>query len=427
MLDSKYVEDNLERVITGMKNRGAAFDAGRFSELASGRRRIIKEVEDLEFKRNTGSKQFGELKRKGEHEEAEKLQAELKALSDKIKSLDTDRMRIEGEFRDFLLGVPNLPDDSVPVGKDASDNVEVRKWGEPRSFGFTPKDHVEIGKTLDIIDLDRAAKITGARFALYKGAGARLERALINFMLDLHTGEHGYREVLPPFMANSASFIGTGNLPKFEEDLFKINNTDYYLVPTAEVPVTNIHRDEILDGGELPIKYAAYTPCFRSEAGSYGKDVRGIIRQHQFNKVELVKFSDPDSSFDELESLTADAARVLELLNLPYRVMLLCTGDMGFSSTKTYDIEVWVPSEKTYREISSCSNFADYQARRASIRYRPSGGGKPRLVHTLNGSGLAVGRTLLAILENFQEEDGSVIIPEKLRPYMGGRERITAG
>ena len=427
MLDSKYVEDNLERVITGMKNRGAAFDAGRFSELASGRRRIIKEVEDLEFKRNTGSKQFGELKRKGEHEEAEKLQAELKALSDKIKSLDTDRMRIEGEFRDFLLGVPNLPDDSVPVGKDASDNVEVRKWGEPRSFGFTPKDHVEIGKTLDIIDLDRAAKITGARFALYKGAGARLERALINFMLDLHTGEHGYREVLPPFMANSASFIGTGNLPKFEEDLFKINNTDYYLVPTAEVPVTNIHRDVILDGGELPIKYAAYTPCFRSEAGSYGKDVRGIIRQHQFNKVELVKFSDPDSSFDELESLTADAARVLELLNLPYRVMLLCTGDMGFSSTKTYDIEVWVPSEKTYREISSCSNFADYQARRASIRYRPSGGGKPRLVHTLNGSGLAVGRTLLAILENFQEEDGSVIIPEKLRPYMGGRERITAG
>ena len=410
-----------------MKNRGAAFDADRFGELASGRRQIIKEVEDLEFKRNTGSKKFGELKRKGEHDEAEKLQAELKDLSDKIKSLDSERTRIEGEFRDFLLGVPNLPDDSVPVGKDASGNVEVRKWGEPRNFGFTPKDHVEIGKNLDIIDLDRAAKITGARFALYKGAGARLERALINFMLDLHTGEHGYREVLPPFMANSASFIGTGNLPKFEEDLFKINNTDYYLVPTAEVPVTNIHRDEILDGGELPVKYAAYTPCFRSEAGSYGKDVRGIIRQHQFNKVELVKFSDPDNSFDELEALTADAARVLELLGIPYRVMLLCTGDMGFSSTKTYDIEVWVPSENTYREISSCSNFADFQARRASIRYRPTGGGKPRLVHTLNGSGLAVGRTLLAILENFQEEDGSVVIPEKLRPYMGGLERITAG
>lgn len=426
MLDSKYVEDNLEKVISGMKNRGAAFDAERFGELASKRRSIIKEVEGLEFRRNTGSKQFGELKRKGENEEAEKLQTELKALSDKIKSLDGERARIEGEFRDFLLGVPNLPHDSVPVGKDASDNVEVRKWGEPRGFGFTPKDHVEIGKALDIIDLDRAAKITGARFALYKGAGARLERALINFMLDLHTGEHGYREVLPPFMANSASFIGTGNLPKFEEDLFKINNTDYYLVPTAEVPVTNIHRDEILDGGELPVKYAAYTPCFRSEAGSYGKDVRGIIRQHQFNKVELVKFADPESSFDELESLTADAARVLELLGLPFRIMLLCTGDMGFSSTKTYDIEVWVPSENTYREISSCSNFADFQARRASIRYRPSGGGKPRLVHTLNGSGLAVGRTLLAILENFQEEDGSVIIPEKLRPYMGGLERITA-
>ncbi len=427
MLDSKFVEDNLEKVIQGMKNRGAAFDADRFGELASGRRQIIKEVEDLEFKRNTGSKKFGELKRKGEHDEAEKLQAELKDLSDKIKSLDSERTRIEGEFREFLLGVPNLPDDSVPIGKDASGNVEVRKWGEPRNFGFTPKDHVEIGKALDIIDLDRAAKITGARFALYKGAGARLERALINFMLDLHTGEHGYREVLPPFMANSASFIGTGNLPKFEEDLFKINNTDYYLVPTAEVPVTNIHRDEILDGGDLPVKYAAYTPCFRSEAGSYGKDVRGIIRQHQFNKVELVKFSDPDNSFDELEALTADAARVLELLGIPYRVMLLCTGDMGFSSTKTYDIEVWVPSENTYREISSCSNFADFQARRASIRYRPTGGGKPRLVHTLNGSGLAVGRTLLAILENFQEEDGSVVIPEKLRPYMGGHDRITAG
>jgi len=426
MLDSKFVEDNLEKVISGMKSRGAAFDADRFSGLASERRQIIKEVEDLEFRRNTGSKQFGELKRKGGHDEAERLQAELKALSDRIKSLDSERTRVEGEFRDFLLGVPNIPHDSVPVGKDASGNVEVRKWGEPRAFGFSPRDHVEIGKTLDIIDLDRAAKITGARFALYKGAGARLERALINFMLDLHTGEHGYREVLPPFMANSASFIGTGNLPKFEEDLFKINNTDYYLVPTAEVPVTNIHRDEILDGGELPVKYAAYTPCFRSEAGSYGKDVRGIIRQHQFNKVELVKFADPESSFDELESLTADAARVLELLGLPFRVMLLCTGDMGFSSTKTYDIEVWVPSENTYREISSCSNFADFQARRASIRYRPPGGGKPRFVHTLNGSGLAVGRTLLAILENFQEDDGSVVIPEKLRPYMGGLEKITA-
>jgi len=426
MLDSKYVEDNLEKVISGMKNRGAAFDAVRFGDLASERRRIIKEVEDLEFRRNTGSKQFGELKRKGENEEAEKLQAELRALSDRIKSLDGDRTRIEAEFREFLLGVPNLPHDTVPVGRDASGNVEVKRWGEPRSFGFTPKDHIEIGKTLDIIDLDRAAKITGARFALYKGAGARLERALINFMLDLHTGEHGYREVLPPFMANSASFIGTGNLPKFEEDLFKVSNTDYYLVPTAEVPVTNIHRDEILEGGELPVKYAAYTPCFRSEAGSYGKDVRGIIRQHQFNKVELVKFADPESSFDELESLTADAARVLELLGLPFRIMLLCTGDMGFSSTKTYDIEVWVPSENTYREISSCSNFADFQARRAAIRYRPSGGGKPRLVHTLNGSGLAVGRTLLAILENFQEEDGSVVIPEKLWPYMGGLEKITA-
>jgi seryl-tRNA synthetase len=318
-----------------------------------------------------------------------------------------------------------MPHESVPVGKDSADNREVRRWGEPRVFGFEPKDHVELGKILDIIDLDRAAKITGARFALYKGLGARLERALINFMLDIHTREHGYKEVLPPFMANSESFIGTGNLPKFAADLFKVEGTDYYLIPTAEVPVTNIHRDEILSGDDLPIKYAAYTPCFRSEAGSYGKDVRGIIRQHQFNKVELVKFAAPESSYDELESLTANAYRILELLELPYRVVVLCTGDMGFSSAKTYDIEVWVPSENTYREISSCSNFQDFQARRASIRYRQAGGGKPRLVHTLNGSGLAVGRTVVAILENFQEPDGTVTIPKALVPYMGGVERIT--
>jgi len=425
MLDSKYVEDNLEKVVAKMNERGASFDSDLFKKLDSERRSVIKTVEKLEHERNTGSKRVGELKREGEHNQADGLQAELKALSERIKELGAERAEIDRRFRDFLLGVPNIPHDSVPVGKDASDNVEVKKWGEPREFDFVPKDHVELGKELDIIDLDRAAKITGARFALYKGLGARLERALINFMLDLHTGEHGYREVLPPFMANSDSFIGTGNLPKFEEDLFKIEGTDFYLIPTAEVPVTNIHRDEILSESELPLKYVAYTPCFRSEAGSYGKDVRGIIRQHQFNKVELVKFANPESSYGELESLTENAAKVLELLGLPFRIVVLCTGDMGFSSAKTYDIEVWVPSENTYREISSCSNFEDFQARRASIRYRPGGGGKPKLVHTLNGSGLAVGRSVIAILENLQEADGTVRIPEVLIPYMGGIDRIT--
>ena len=425
MLDSKYVEENLEKVAAGMKDRGAPFDSGRFRSLDQERRQIIKRVEELEHERNVGSKRFGELKREGDQGAADRLQAELRVISDKIKDLAGDRSNADNNLREFLLGVPNMPHESVPVGKDSADNREVRRWGEPRVFGFEPKDHVELGKILDIIDLDRAAKITGARFALYKGLGARLERALINFMLDIHTREHGYKEVLPPFMANSESFIGTGNLPKFAADLFKVEGTDYYLIPTAEVPVTNIHRDEILSGDDLPIKYAAYTPCFRSEAGSYGKDVRGIIRQHQFNKVELVKFAAPESSYDELESLTANAYRILELLELPYRVVVLCTGDMGFSSAKTYDIEVWVPSENTYREISSCSNFQDFQARRASIRYRQAGGGKPRLVHTLNGSGLAVGRTVVAILENFQEPDGTVTIPKALVPYMGGVERIT--
>jgi seryl-tRNA synthetase len=425
MLDPKFVEENLETVTAKIKERGFPFDAEKFRALDRERRNIIQISEGLEHERNVGSKRVGELKREGRNDEADKLQAELKALSDKIKDLGSRRSDADDELRDYLLGIPNIPHESVPVGRGAEDNVLIRKWGEPRDFEFQPRDHVELGKSLDILDLDRAAKITGARFALYKGLGARLDRALINFMLDVHTKEHGYREVLPPFMANSTSFIGTGNLPKFAEDLFKVEGTDYYLVPTAEVPVTNIHRDEILSGSDLPIKYAAYTPCFRSEAGSYGKDVRGIIRQHQFNKVELVKFAEPQSSYEELESLTQNAARILELLGLPYRVMVLCTGDMGFSSAKTYDIEVWVPSEKTYREISSCSNFEDYQARRASIRYRPAGGGKPRLVHTLNGSGLAVGRTVIAILENFQESDGTVTIPEKLVPYMGGAEKIT--
>jgi len=425
MLDSKYIEENMDKVRGKLAERGAEIDFEEFWALDRGRKEIIKKVEKLERERNIGSKKVGELRREGKKEEAQELQEEMKRTSVQIKELGELRARAEEAFRNFLLTIPNISHDSVPVGGSDADNVEIRKWGEPKDFDFEPKDHVEIGKDLDILDLDRAAKITGARFALYKGLGARLERALINFMLDLHTNEHGYTEVLPPFMANTDSFIGTGNLPKFEEDLFKIEGTDFYLVPTAEVPVTNIHRDEILKEDELPIKYVAYTPCFRSEAGSYGKDVRGIIRQHQFNKVELVKFSNPDNSYEEHESLTENAARVLELLGLPYRVVLLCTGDMGFSSAKTYDLEVWVPSENTFREISSCSNFEDFQARRASIRYRPKDGSKVKLVHTLNGSGLAVGRTVIGILENFQEADGSVTVPEVLVPYMGGVTKIS--
>ncbi len=425
MLDSKLIEENMLEVKRKLDSRGAEVDYDQFRALDLGRKEIIKKVEELERERNVGSKKVGELMREGKKEEAGALQEEMKEISSKIKNLGELRAKAEEEFRDFMLMIPNLPNDLVPVGKNEEDNVEIRKWGEPRDFDFTPKDHVEIGKDLDILDLDRAAKITGARFALYKGLGARLERALINFMLDIHTNDHGYKEVLPPFMANTESFIGTGNLPKFEEDLFKIQDSNFYLVPTAEVPVTNIHRDEILKEEDLPIKYVAYTPCFRSEAGSYGKDVKGIIRQHQFNKVELVKFSTPEKSYEEHESLTQNAERILELLGLPYRVVVLCTGDMGFSSAKTYDLELWVPSENTYREISSCSNFEDFQARRASIRYRPKQGGKTKLVHTLNGSGLAVGRTFLGILENYQQSDGSVTIPEVLVPYMGGVTKIS--
>ena len=424
MLDSKLIEENMLEVKKKLDSRGAQVDYDQFRALDLGRKEIIKKVEELERERNIGSKKVGELMREGKKEDAGALQEEMKDISSKIKNLGELRAKAEEEFRNFMLMIPNIPNDLVPVGKNEEDNIEIRKWGEPRDFDFQLKDHIDIGKDLDILDLDRAAKITGARFALYKGLGARLERALINFMLDLHTNDHGYKEVLPPFMANTDSFIGTGNLPKFEEDLFKIQDSNFYLVPTAEVPVTNIHRDEILKEEDLPIKYVAYTPCFRSEAGSYGKDVKGIIRQHQFNKVELVKFSTPEKSYEEHEALTQNAERVLELLGLPYRVVVLCTGDMGFSSAKTYDIEVWVPSENTYREISSCSNFEDFQARRASIRYRPKEGGKTKLVHTLNGSGLAVGRTFLGILENYQQPDGSVAIPEVLVPYMGGITKI---
>ena len=420
MLDPKLIERNIDLVGKKLATRGFETDLSEFAVLNSRRKDIIKRVETLEHQRNKGSRKAGALKRSGDEKELSRLLPELKALSDEIKDLNEKKMEAEELLREFLLNVPNLPDSSVPEGPDDTANVEIRKWGEPRNFNFEVKDHVLLGAELDILDLPRATKIAGARFALYKSAGARLERALINFMLDVHTKRHGYTEVLTPFVANTESLTGTGNLPKFEEDLFKLSDTDYYMVPTAEVPVTNIHRDEIIPAEMLPIKYVAYTPCFRKEAGSYGKDVHGIIRQHQFNKVELVRFADPESSYEELEILSADAARILELLGIPYRVVVLCTGDLGFSSAKTYDLEVWVPSEGRYREISSCSNFEAFQARRANIRYRESKGSKPAYLHTLNGSGVAVGRALLAILENFQTEEGTVEVPEVLVPYMDG-------
>jgi len=425
MLDQKYLENNLDFVKEKVMQRGMSLDFEKLQSLNKDRKKVIVEVETLEHERNLGSKKVGELKRDGSDGEAEKMSKELKNISNKIKDLNAKRSEIEGEYRQLMLHIPNIPDKSVPNGKDENDNQEIRKWGKPNEFKFEVKDHVELGSRLDILDLPRAAKITGSRFALYKGLGAKLERSLINFMLDIHINEHEYLEVLPPFIANTNSFIGTGNLPKFEEDLFKLTDTDYYLIPTAEVPVTNINSNEILDEKELTVNYVAYTPCFRKEAGSYGKDIHGIFRQHQFNKVELVKLTTPDKSYEELEKLTNDAAKILELLNLPYRIVVLCTGDMGFSSAKTYDIEVWIPSEQRYREISSCSNFESFQARRANIRYRTGNGGKTDFIHTLNGSGVAIGRAFIAILENYQQEDGSVVIPDVLVPYMNGVAEIS--
>lgn len=369
---------------------------------------------------------MGQLFKEQKKDEAEALRARLREASDAIKAEEDEQKEIEKSLRSLLLTIPNLPHETVPVGRDESANVEVRRIGRPREFSSKPRPHWEIGVELGILDFDRAAKISGARFAVYMGAGARLERALIQFMLDIQTRVNGYKEVLPPFLVNASALEGTGNLPKFEEDLFKVRDRDLYLIPTAEVPLTNLHREEILDAERLPIRYTAYTACFRSEAGSYGKDVRGLIRQHQFNKVELVTFTTPDESFNELERMTQNAEEVLSRLELPYRVVTLCTGDMGFASTKTYDIEVWLPAQDTYREISSCSNCVDFQARRAKIRYRPEPKSKPRFVHTLNGSGLAVGRAMLAILENFQNEDGSVSIPKALQPYFDGQELISA-
>ena len=426
MLDPAFVRDHIEEVRTGLRNRGLDIDKSleEIATLETARRRLIPEMEGLKRLQNTSGDEVARAKRQGK--DTTDIQDANRLRAQQIKQLSVQLDSVEHQRDKALLMLPNLPQTTVPIGKSAADNVVVRKDGEPRTFDFEPKAHWDLGPALGIIDFERATRMSGARFSILSGAGARLERALINFMLDLHTREHGYREIEPPFLVNAAALVGTGNLPKFEADLFKIaGEWDLYLVPTAEVPLTNLHRGEIVDGRELPIRYAAYTPCFRSEAGSYGQDVRGLIRQHQFDKVELVKITTPAQSYEELESLTANAEEVLKRLELPFRTVLLCTGDIGFAAAKTYDIEVWLPSQKTYREISSCSNTEAFQARRANIRFRGGGTGKADFVHTLNGSGLAVGRTLIAILENYQQKDGSVTIPLALRPYMDGREIIS--
>lgn len=422
MLEIKYVRQNLPEVYNALKKRGDTADLETFRIEEEKRRALLSEMDELRHRRNVVSEEIAVLKKQGGDAEARVL--EMREVSGRIKILEQALSETETTINEILIRLPNIPHASVPPGKNEDDNPEIRREGTPRSFDFTPRAHWTIGEDLGILDFERAAKIAGARFPLYFGAGARMERALINFMLELHTREHGYTEVLPPFIVNRKSMTGTGQLPKFEADLFKLADRDCFLIPTAEVPVTNIYQDEILDEERLPIYYAAYTPCFRSEAGSYGKDTRGLIRQHQFNKVELVKFATPENSYDELEKLLADAETVLKRLELPYRVVLLCTGDLGFSSAKTYDIEVWMPAQDKYREISSCSNFDGFQARRTGIRFRRKDKKGTEPVHTLNGSGLAVGRTFAAILENYQQADGSVIIPEALRPFMGGQERI---
>ncbi len=426
VLDLNFITDNLDFVAQKLRDRGADVDLDALVRLNQERKSLQTEISAMRHQHGSESKKIGALFKEGKKEEAEALRARLREASDAIKAKEDRQREVEAETQDLLIWLPNLAHDSVPVGTDESDNEEVRRWGKPRSFDFTPKPHWDLGEALGILDFNRAAKIAGARFVVLDGLGARLERALINFMLDVHTKEHGYREMLPPFMVSADALFGTGQLPKFEADLFKVRaDRDLYLVPTAEVPLTNLHREEILEADELPRRYTAFTPCFRSEAGSYGKDVRGLIRLHQFDKVELVKITDAESSYDELETLTRDAESILQKLGLPYRVVTLATGDTGFSAAKTYDLEVWLPSQETYREISSCSNCTDFQARRARIRYRPATKGKPRFCHTLNGSGLAVGRTWLALVENYQNEDGTIDVPEALRPYLDGLERIT--
>lgn len=427
MLDLNYVRENLDKVRAALQTRGVAPEVlDSFAEADAERRRIIAESDQLNAARNTASREIGGLMKEGKREQAEERRQEVNQLKERIAELDRLRDQAESRMHDLLSTLPNIPHESVPVGEDESANVEVRSWGTKPEFEFEPKDHVDLGTALGILDQDRAAKIAAARFAILNGEGARMERALINFMLDVHAREHGYEETLPPFIVNKAALFGTGQLPKFEEDLFKLTDErELYLVPTAEVPVTNYHREEILEASQLPLRWVAYTPCFRSEAGSYGRDTRGLIRQHQFEKVELVKYSLPENSYDELESLTRDAETILQKLGIHHRTVVLSTADLGFGSAKTYDIEVWLPSQNTFREISSCSNYETFQARRAQIRFRRAGGAKPEFVHTLNGSGLAVGRTWIAILENFQQPDGSIQIPEVLRPYMGGLDRIT--
>lgn len=426
MLDLHFVRENLDAVRKALADRNFPdYGLTRFSELDAERRRVIGEADRINQLRNTASKEIGGLMQAGKKDEAEAKKAEVAGLKDEQAEFEKMRDAADAEMRELLSGLPNLPAADVPVGKDESANIEVRKWGEPREFDFEPKDHVDLGEALGILDLERATKIAGARFAILNGAGARLERALINFMLDVHTTEHGYTETLPPFLVNETALFGTGQLPKFADDLFHIRDErKFALIPTAEVPVTNYHAEEILDAKDLPKYYTAYSPCFRSEAGSYGRDTRGLIRQHQFEKVELVKLSLPEESENEHEKLTADAEKILQLLGLPYRTVVLSTGDMGFGAQKTYDIEVWLPSQQTYREISSCSNCGDFQARRMNLRFRRAGGAKPEFVHTLNGSGLAVGRTWIAILENYQQADGSVVIPEVLLPFMNGLDKI---
>jgi seryl-tRNA synthetase len=424
LLDVKLLRSEMEKVKQGMANRGSVpAELDRFTELDAKRRELLQEVEQLKNRRNVVSQEVAALKKAKEN--ADHLIEEMKVVGDRIKGLDDEIRVLEAELDAIVMSIPNVPHGTVPVGHSEEENVEIRRIGEPTAFSYEPKPHWELAQQLNILDFEAAAKVTGSRFVFYKGLGARLERALMNFMMDLHADQHGYEEMLPPYIVNRDSLTGTGQLPKFEEDVFKLTDTDYFLIPTAEVPVTNYHREDILAAEDLPKYFVAFSACFRSEAGSAGRDTRGLIRQHQFNKIELVKLVAPETSYDELEKLTADAEKVLQLLKLPYRVLSLCTGDIGFSSAKTYDLEVWLPSGNSYREISSCSNFEDFQARRANIRFRRDAKAKPEFVHTLNGSGLALGRTVAAILENYQQEDGSIVIPEVLRPYMGGIDRIS--
>lgn len=422
MLDAKLIRANPGLIEAGLAKRGLTKVLDDFLELDEERRKILTAVEELKNFRNTSSQEVGKLKKAGQ--DAVEMMEKVRQVGEEIKTYDDRLKAVETSIDNILLNLPNIPHESVPIGEDEESNVEIRRWGNTPKFDFEPLPHWDIGTNLDILDFERAAKLSGARFTVYKSLGARLERAIINFYLDIHTSEHGYTEVLPPFMVMADCMLGTGQLPKFAEDMFKVEGREMYLIPTAEVPLTNLHREEILEASKLPMYLTAYTPCFRAEAGSHGRDTRGIIRQHQFNKVELVKLAEPENSYEELEKMTADAEKVLQLLGLPYRVIVLSTGDMGFSAAKTYDIEVWMPSYNEYKEISSCSNCEDFQARRANIRYRPTAKDKPRYVHTLNGSGVAVGRTVAAILENYQQADGSVIIPEALRPYMAGAEVI---